>query len=382
MRLYRFVGSNTQDAIDKVQDAFGLDAMIVSTNNFPGGVEILACPPGAEESTQDATEPPASVVELNIPQSDDSTVAKPKPSDFAPHFLSFDDDYSNQNLIFYYLNKLGFRNRYFHQMIHHYIFSIMQNTNINEAAINQAILHFIPIDEMEMIYQSKVCALLGPTGIGKTTTIIKIALRYISKYGSEPLGLIMTDHHVASARNQLSYYSNLFNIDLEYANSTTELNLALDALKSKKLILIDTYGISQKDQNNVNKLLERFEAQTESISSYVVLPCNVQEQILEKIAEVFASFQLKGCILTKQDESTSIAHALSISIKHKLNIAYICNGQDINHDIEKGNKNKILKQLILDSEDKQKVTENNNWIMKPNIENFLKEDRYERSTVS
>lgn len=168
MRLYRFVGSNTQDAIDKVQDAFGLDAMIVSTNNFPGGVEILACPPGGEESTEDTTEPIIPAVELNLPlQSADSLTAKSLLSDFVPHFLSFEDDDSNHNLIFYYLNKLGFRNRYFYQMIHHYLFSMMENANINEAHINQAILNFIPIDEKEMIYQSKVCALLGPTGIGK-----------------------------------------------------------------------------------------------------------------------------------------------------------------------------------------------------------------------
>jgi flagellar biosynthesis protein FlhF len=254
---------------------------------------------------------------------------------------------------------LGFRGKFCQKFVNHYLKSGDLIDHINDENIKSALVKYIEFSEAEFIDERNICALIGPTGVGKTTTIAKLAKRYISRYGEKSLGFITTDYSDLVGKNQLVYYSKLLNVDLEYVNDPKDLEMILGYMKKKKLILIDTHGVSQRDNSNLQPLLELLESQGDKISSYITLPCNVQEPILDEIARAFSSTTLSGCILTKQDESISMAPVLSVSMNYKLNIAYICNGQDINTDIECANPDKILHHIINESTDMKNFTEEN-----------------------
>jgi flagellar biosynthesis GTPase FlhF len=144
-------------------------------------------------------------------------------------------------------------------------------------------------------------------------------------------------------------------------------------MKNKNLTLIDTYGIGQRDTLRIEKLLDMLERQENTISSYLVLPCNVQEPILNEIAHAFNTPSLQGYILTKQDESINIAAALSISIMHAMAIAYICNGQNTSNDIQKANSDTIL-QFITNNNRYNKITLDNRLKNSNRITDHLKEE--------
>ncbi len=377
MKLQRFTAPNSQKAMLKIQEILGPDALICSTRNISGGVEVLAGLPHAKDQIAAAKGFEIDLEELEVEtNSFEKLTARLEAmnenirrlslhldtKNFANSPIADDEHIIKKNMMFYHLSQLGFRSDFCHHFIKGYSLDNDIYSLIDEQDVYKALMQSIRVDQKEFIEERNVFALLGPTGVGKTTTITKLAKRYIARYGADSLGLITTDCNDIGAKNQLLYYSNLFNVELEYANSAHELAMALQALKKKNLILIDTYGVSQRDAKKVAKLLDLLQSSGEKVSSYLTLPCNVQEPILDDIARAFTTKNLRGCILTKQDECISIAPALSISIRHKLNIAYICNGQNIQGNLEKANAQRIFNELNAEQTDPQNEVMSENFI--------------------
>lgn len=374
MKLQRFIAENIQRAIDKIQATLGPDAMIHSTRSIDNGIEILA-----SNGSMDAEE-------LNSEMGDfiakESGIQKGMIEQLSQHlqlidnnlqrlsqyistrssydFHLIDDELSiKKNLLFYHLNKIGFRGRFCQKFVDQYLKLKHLTDHINEETIKNTLITQIKSSQSEFVDDIKICALIGPTGVGKTTTIAKLAKRYISRYGEQGLGFITTDYSDLVGKNQLVYYSRLFNVDLEYVNDAKDLEMVLAYMKKKKLILIDTHGVSQRDSTTVHLLLELLESQGDKISSYITLPCNVQEPILDEIARAFNSTTLKGCILTKQDESISMAPSLSVAMNYDLEVNYICDGQDISTGIKSPNPNTMIHHIINESEEMKSFTEKN-----------------------
>lgn len=388
MKLHRFTAANNQKAILMIHEALGADALIYSTRRTAQGVEILAGLPNAEVietdnvswltqpqhmnhlATDEEIEAPAEMNHLDLAGMQkiterldvvDKTVCK-----LADHInnrflegfhVSDDDQAIKRNLLYYHLSKLGFRGKFCNQFVNNYFCSRQHSEDLNDENLASELVKYITVPTTEFIEEQTVCAIVGPTGVGKTTTIAKLAKRHAAKYGADSVGFITTDYHDIANRSQLSYYSQMLNIDLEYANNPKELSLAIMNMNKKKLILIDTHGVSQRDNKNVTRLLDLLESQGGKISVYMALPCNVQEPILDEIARAFNTTQLSGCILTKQDECISLAPALSVSINYKIKIAYICNGQDIVNDIESANPEKIIHKIVSESFLNKKIVE-------------------------
>lgn len=177
-----------------------------------------------------------------------------------------------------------------------------------------------------------VIALVGATGAGKTTTIGKLATRWSMQHGSQDLALVSTDGYRVGARDQLMTYSRLLGAPLHTANSGEELAQALERLKSKKLILIDTAGMGPRDVR-LKEQLAALKLGAARARVYLTLPAHGEANALDEAVRSFANLTPDACVLTKVDEAASLGAALSTILRHKLRIAYLCNGQRVPEDL-------------------------------------------------
>src|SRR6202790_4739091 len=177
-----------------------------------------------------------------------------------------------------------------------------------------------------------VIALVGPTGAGKTTTIGKLATRWSMQHGSQDLALVSTDGYRVGARDQLMTYSRLLGAPLHTANSGEELAQALERLKSKKLILIDTAGMGPRDVR-LKEQLAALKLGAARARVFLALPAHGEPNALDEAVRSFANLTPDACILTKVDEAASLGAVLSTILRHKLRIAYLCNGQRVPEDL-------------------------------------------------
>ena len=209
----------------------------------------------------------------------------------------------------------------------------------------QALATQIPYMEEELIDAQGVIALVGPTGSGKTTTIAKIAARHVKKYGHQQLGLITTDAFRLGAQHQLDTLGKLLNVPVLMARSAASLQQALSQLSAKKLILIDTAGLTQRDPAWQIQLhsLQQSSAQMRCL---LTIATTSQLSVLQQSAKDFASLQLQGSLLTKLDESCSLGPAISVIVEQQLPLAYVTCGLAIPDDMLRMDAITLLKQAV------------------------------------
>jgi flagellar biosynthesis GTPase FlhF len=117
-------------------------------------------------------------------------------------------------------------------------------------------------------------------------------------------------------------------------------------MKNKKLVLIDTHGVSQNDKHELSSLINMLEYTKTPIQVYLALPCQQQEEVVEDIIREFNLKRVVGCILMKMDESNTINPVSSLAIRYQLPMAYACYGQDVNKDIRFPNKAYIVTKMM------------------------------------
>jgi flagellar biosynthesis protein FlhF len=185
-----------------------------------------------------------------------------------------------------------------------------------------------------------IMAVVGPTGAGKTTTIAKLAARWCMQHGSDGVALVSTDGYRVGAREQLTTYARILGAPMYAANSGMELARVLERLKSKQLILIDTAGMGPRDV----RLAEQLAAlQLGAARARVVLalPAQGEGHALEEIVQAFARVTPSACILTKVDEAASLGAVISTVLRHKLKIAYMCDGQRVPEDLHQAHQKRV-----------------------------------------
>jgi flagellar biosynthesis protein FlhF len=213
-----------------------------------------------------------------------------------------------------------------------------------QAALKQ-LVHQLPIANDDIINQGGVYAMVGPTGVGKTTTIAKLAARFAMHHGQRHVALISTDNYRIGAHEQLMTYGRLLGVPVHTANNEQELQQLLHKLYDKKLILIDTAGMSQRDV----KMSEKFThlgSNSSIIKSYLVLAANAQLATLDEAIKSFKKANLAGCILTKLDEAVSLGGVLSAMIKHHLPAAYVSGGQRVPEDLQPARARELINESI------------------------------------
>jgi len=199
---------------------------------------------------------------------------------------------------------------------------------INLLAKNLQVLE----NESEIMSRQGIYALLGPTGVGKTTTIAKIASRYVLKHGNQDIALVSTDTYRIGGHEQLRIYGKILGVEVFAAKDIQELQQTLDQLKDKKLILIDMAGLSQKDQM-VGAQLDMLHEANRDIQKIICLNASSTLDTLNNVSKAFASRGLDGCIITKVDEAIGLGGVINVALQNKLKVYYLTNGQRVPEDI-------------------------------------------------
>jgi len=211
----------------------------------------------------------------------------------------------------------------------------------NPSHIPLALLvkHLRVVDKLSPV-NGGVIALVGPTGAGKTTTIAKLAARWSMQHGSQDLALVSTDGYRIGAREQLANYARLLGAPMHAANNGKELARVLERLQSKKLVLIDTAGMGPRDVR-LTEQLAALQLGASRARVLLTLPSNGEAHALEEIVRSFARVSPVACILTKLDEAASLGAVISTALRHKLRIAYLCNGQRVPEDLHAAHERRV-----------------------------------------
>jgi flagellar biosynthesis protein FlhF len=187
-------------------------------------------------------------------------------------------------------------------------------------------------NEEAMIDKGGVFALVGPTGVGKTTSTAKLAARCVMRHGPDKLALITTDAYRIGAHEQLRIYGKILGVMVHSVKDEADLRIALKELKNKHTVLIDTVGVSQRDQM-VTEQVSMLQGVETDVKRILCLNATATQETLAEVVRAYQGSGLAGCIMTKLDEAASIGNVLDVVIRQKLNLFYVSNGQRVPEDL-------------------------------------------------
>ena len=222
---------------------------------------------------------------------------------------------------------------------------------MNLLAKNMQVLE----NEAEIMNQHGIYALLGPTGVGKTTTIAKIASRFVLKHGNQAIALVSTDTYRIGGHEQLRIYGKILGVEVFAAKDAQELQQTLEKLQDKKLILIDMAGLSQKDKM-VNSQLDMLCEASRDIKKIICLNASGTLDTLNNVSKAFASRGLDGCIITKADEAIGLGSVINVILQNKLKVLYLTNGQRVPEDITLVDKIALIEDAFKQEESNDQIS--------------------------
>ncbi len=381
MKIKRFFAPDIRQAMRMVREEQGPDAVILSNNRVNGGVEIVAAIdfdaglfPVQETPAPARSERDSSIAEPEITAPVETENTRPQSASQAGNM------WSQEPTLIEMRTELNALRRMLEgqlsslawgqfarsepgrvELIQHLMqlgMSAAQSRAIAdmawqkdtgaEEAWNGAlaiITRGIPIYGGDIFRDGGIVALVGPTGVGKTTTVAKLAARYALQHGRRNVALVTTDNYRVGAFEQLKTYGRILDIPVRIADGRDELHRVLDDLSDRRLVLIDTMGMSQHDSGLPGQagLLDKADF---AKKVFLLLSATNRYSGLDDVVTSFASFNPDACILTKIDESTCLGGALSIAVKHQLPIAHVSDGQRVPEDLHPARADALVSRAV------------------------------------
>jgi flagellar biosynthesis protein FlhF len=193
-------------------------------------------------------------------------------------------------------------------------------------------------DEPSFFDQTGIVALVGPTGVGKTTTTAKLAARFVMRHGTRPVALVTTDSFRIGAHEQLRIYARLLDTPMYALDAELPIDDLLGRLQGKQWVIIDTVGMSQRDQRVIEQIAH-LQGGRSRVRLVLLLNAASQPETLEEVvlryrqAARAAGAELDDCIITKQDEAGRLAPVLDIVMRHGMRVLFGSNGQQVPEDM-------------------------------------------------
>ena len=195
-----------------------------------------------------------------------------------------------------------------------------------------------PLEEVGGIY-----ALIGATGVGKTTSTAKLAAAFATRHGAPGLGLITLDAYRVGAHEQLRTYGRILGVPVHTAHDRASLEDLLDLLSAKRMVLIDTAGMAQRD-SRTRELLEMLSHR--AINRVLVVNASAQGETIEDQLAAYAAPSCRGLVLSKLDEAVKLGPALDSMIRHKLKVLAVANGQRVPEDWHRLSANALVQRAL------------------------------------
>lgn len=376
MNVRKFFANTSRQALHLVRQGLGPDALILSNRAVEGGVEILAVTQGdlpPHAATAQAAPRERQPQEKNTaPDSGRS----PQPAASGPAAAAAEDPVSRslaseikamrglieQQLVYKAWDTAQQREpgeaRVLRDMLHAGFSAALARQFLGEmpqglgeeqklswvkAVLDRNLRTVAAADEI--VERGGVYALVGPTGVGKTTTVAKIAARCVVRYGADRLALLTTDGYRIGAHEQLRIYGKLLGVRVIAVKDASDLQFVLDDLRSKHLVLIDTVGMSQRDEM-VAEQLALLSAPGTQVQLLLLLNATGNGETLDDVVRVYRGGGVHGCIITKTDEAVGIATALDIAIRHQLSLHYVTDGQRVPEDLHLPDREYLLQRAL------------------------------------
>jgi flagellar biosynthesis protein FlhF len=209
----------------------------------------------------------------------------------------------------------------------------------------------LPIMENEdaLMERGGVFALMGPTGVGKTTTTAKLAARCVMRFGASKVALLTTDSYRIGGHEQLRIFGKILGVSVHAVKDGADLQLALAELRNKHIVLIDTIGMSQRDRS-VSDQISMLCRAGQPVQRLLLLNATSHGDTLNEVVQAYQRAPdqqpLAGCILTKLDEATNLGGVLDTVIRYKLPVHYVSTGQKVPENLYVATKKFLIKSAF------------------------------------
>ncbi len=360
MSVAKFVAATGREAMRRVREAMGPDAVVLSNRTVEGGVEIVAMREADLGTVSASAQPHAPPPEAGIGdlrgelQSMRAMIERqfagigPGTPGAAP--VAAGDPLRES--LFEWLVGAGFSGQLARTLLAR--LPLGYDRPAAMAWARQELARKVPVlaDEDALFAQGGVLALIGPTGVGKTTTTAKLAARFVLKHGADKLALLTTDTFRIGAHEQLRIYGDILGVPVHAVKDAADLRLALGAMKDKHLVIIDTVGMSQRDRNLSDQIAMLAGVQA-PMQRVLLLNGASHGDTLNEVVHAYRhdagpdGTGLDGCIISKLDEATHLGSVLDVVIRHRLPVFYASTGQRVPEHLELAQGSALVERAFL-----------------------------------
>jgi len=383
VQIKRFEAASTQEAFLKIKNELGPDAVVLSTRKLRSGrvplFEVTAALDERSEGRREKPLPLPAGAPQAAPRGDEESLAstlrrdveeiKTRLAETAMRPFPYGEFLEMKEMLDTFFDTMGFQRKeklsgvllkIYHQMVsvgvsrsRAFLLVSALNRNLPAGELQDEeclcrVAEKLLARSIGLSYRSaerkRICAFVGPTGAGKTTTLAKIAARSALEEKLK-VGLITTDTYRIAAVEQLKTYARIMEIPIEVVSDKTAFRRALAKLSDRDLVLVDTPGKSSVEPGYIEKLRDLFQIEN-PVETNLLLPLtSSQDNLAENLAR-FKPIGYQSIIFTKLDESRHFGMIYNVIDQERKPVSYVTNGQNVPQDIEKIDAGRLAKIIM------------------------------------